>query len=175
MRRIKLLIVLVVMLATGLGMMLVLRRTDTCSKPAFESISAALAERFSVRQMVISGSRLIWFSSRIFADSSAIGMLLAAAMWPSGPRNSSAVRTSIRTTCSPLASRLLRVAGSVKRRPSTRRTRRGRKATAARGSGSDRRQDGRMPLAEAPTCRADRVRGLDRREPSAPLEIHSPT
>jgi DNA ligase D-like protein (predicted ligase) len=42
------------------------------------------------------------------------------------------------------------------------------------GSGSDDRQDGRMPLAEAATGSADRVRGLDRREPSAPLEIHNP-
>jgi hypothetical protein len=42
------------------------------------------------------------------------------------------------------------------------------------GSGSDGRQDGRMPLAEAAACRADRVRGLDRREPPTPLEIHRP-
>jgi hypothetical protein len=56
------------------------RRIDTCSNPAFESISAALAERFSVRQMVIIGFRLISASSLIFADSSAIGMLLAPAM-----------------------------------------------------------------------------------------------
>lgn len=31
-----------------------------------------------------------------------------------------------------------------------------------------------MPLAEAAACRGDRVRGLDRRQPSAPLEIHRP-
>jgi ATP-dependent DNA ligase len=42
------------------------------------------------------------------------------------------------------------------------------------GSGSHVRQDGRMPLAEAAPRRADRVRGLDRREPSAPLQIHRP-
>jgi hypothetical protein len=76
------------------------RRTVTCSNPAFESISAALDERFSVRQMVIIGFRLIWVSSRILADSSAIGMFLAPAMRPSGPRNSSALRTSIKATSS---------------------------------------------------------------------------
>jgi hypothetical protein len=56
------------------------RRTDTCSKPAFENISAALDERSSVRQMVVIGFRLISVSSRIVADSSAIGMLHAPAM-----------------------------------------------------------------------------------------------
>jgi hypothetical protein len=42
-------------------------------------------------------------------------------------------------------------------------------------SGSHGRQEGRMPLAEAALSRADRVRGLDGREPYTPLEIHSPT
>src|SRR5439155_26620576 len=39
------------------------RRTVTCSNPSFESISAALAERFSLRQMVTIGLRLMSVSS----------------------------------------------------------------------------------------------------------------
>lgn len=71
------------------------RRTKTCSSPASESSAAALAERCSVRQIVINGD-LICFSSLNLPGSSPIGMLRAPAMCPKGPRNSSALRTSIR-------------------------------------------------------------------------------
>ena len=56
------------------------RRTDTCSNPAFESILAALAERFSVRQIATTGLRLRSISSGIFPDSSVTGMLIAPAI-----------------------------------------------------------------------------------------------
>src|SRR5438132_284155 len=92
------------------------RRTETCSKPAFESISTALDERFSLRQMVTIGLSLMSVSSGIFADSSAIGILVAPAIWPSGPRNSSVVRTSSSVIASPLSNRWLRLTASVYRR-----------------------------------------------------------
>ena len=101
------------------------RRTNTCSQPAAESISAALDERLSVRQMAIIGAARLPANSRSLSGSCVIGMLVAPQMWPRGPRNSSALRTSISEIFSPLRIQPLTMAGSMKRGPLIRRISRG--------------------------------------------------